>query len=335
MKISTYIAVKVLMAIPMVLILLSVVFFVMRILPGDPIGMMVGEKTTAEEIARIRHLLGLDRPLHEQFFSYIHKMLTGDFGKSLVTMRPIMDELMDAYPTTIELTILAALIGVVIGLPMGIVSALKKDSIVDQFCGVFTFGTYSMPVFWLALLFQIFFALQLRILPVSGRIPVTMNIQRVTGLYTLDSLLTLNFNGFVESIRYLLLPSITLALIILPRISRIARANLLDQMSEDYVTTARAKGVPERTIVYRHALRNAFLPIMTAISLSVSGLLGGTVLIETIFSLPGLGRLLVAGLLDRNFPLVQAVVFIYAIVVVVINTVTDILYSVLDPRVRY
>ena len=335
MKLSTYTGVRVLMAIPTLFILLVVIFFLMRVLPGDPVAMMIGEKAPPQEIERVRHILGFDRPLHEQFFSYIRAMLTGDFGESLVTHRPVIGRLVDAYPVTLELAVLSIILGVALGIPMGIIGALKKGLIADHVLRVFTFGTYSMPSFWLGMIFQILFAWHLGILPVAGRLPATLNIPRLKGFVTIDSLLQLRFDWFAESLKYLLLPSLTLALSVLPRISRIVRSSVLDEMREEYITTARAKGIPERTIVYRHALRNALLPTLTVTGMTFAGLLGGVVLIEMVFSLPGLGRLLVDGLLNRDFPMVQAIVFVYAIVVVIVNTITDVIYAILDPRVRY
>jgi peptide/nickel transport system permease protein len=322
------------MAILMLFILLVMVFVVMRVLPGDPVAIMAGQNVPQEEIERIRHQLGLDRPLQEQFLSYVSDMLTGNLGESLRTHRAVTIELASAYPTTVELTIVSLLIGI-LGLPAGIVSVLKKDSIIDHFLRGFMLGGYSIPPFLLGMLLQIFFGWYLGILPISGRFPATLSVPKITGLYTLDSLIALNPNLFIESIKYLALPSVTLGLGMMPLIHRMARASILDQMREDYITTARAKGIPERIVVYKHALRNALLPIITVIGLSLSGLLGGTVLIETVFSLPGLGRLLVTGLLNRDFPVVQAVVLTYAIVVVVVNTAIDILYAVVDPRVKY
>ena len=320
----------------MLFVLLTVIFVVMRILPGDPVTIMVGDKAPPEEVVRIRHLLGLDRPIQEQFYSFLGDMLTGNFGVSLVTHRPVVLELSSAYPATVELAVGSTLLGVVIGIPLGFVTALKRGSVVDHSGRIFTFWTYSMPEFWLGTLLQIYFALQLGVLPTSGRLPATMDIRTITGLMTVDGLLGGNYRAFVAAIIYLILPTVTLGLVsLMPQVSRIARASMLDQMREDYIVTARAKGLPEKIVLYRHALRNALLPIISIIGLSFSGLLGGTVLVETIFSWPGLGRLLVSGLLNRDFPVVQAIVFMFAIVVIAVNTATDVLFAVLDPRVRY
>ena len=336
LKLSTYVIRRLLIALPMLFILLTVIFFVMRILPGDPVTIMVGEKAPPEEMQRIRHFLGLDRPIEVQFYSFLGDMFTGNFGESLVTHRPVILELSSAYPATVELAVGATLMGVVIGIPLGLVTALKRGSVVDHSGRIFTFWTYSMPEFWLGTLLQIYFAVQFGMLPTSGRLPATMDLRTITGLMTVDSLLQRNLGAFVEAIRYLILPTVTLGLVtLMPQVSRIARASMLDQMREDYIITARAKGLPEKIVLYRHALRNALLPIVSIIGLSFSGLLGGTVLVETIFSFPGLGRLLVSGLLNRDFPVVQAIVFMFAIVVVAVNTATDVLFAVLDPRVRY
>lgn len=335
MKLGTYAVVKFLSAIPLMFILLTAIFFVMRVLPGDPVLMMVGEKAPQTEIDRIRHELGLDRPIHLQFFSYLRDMVSGDFGRSLMTKRPIIHMILEAYPVSIELAIYSIFLGVILGLPIGIIGALKSDTYIDQFLRFIVFATYSMPSFWLGMIFQIFFGLQLNLLPISGRLSVTTEIPKIIGIYTIDSLLNMNFKSFIDSIKYLVLPCSTLAIAIIPRISRIARGNMLDQMREDYITTARAKGIPESQVVYKHALKNSLLPIITVIGLSFAGLLGGTILIETVFSLPGLGRLLVTGLCSRDFPLVQAIVFIYALVVAIVNIMIDIINAVIDPRVRF
>lgn len=335
MKLSTYAIVKFLSAIPLMFILLTAIFFVMRVLPGDPVLMMVGEKAPQTEIDRIRHELGLDQPIHIQYFSYLKRMVSGDFGRSLMTKRPITQMILEAYPVSIELAIYSISLGILLGLPMGIIGAIKSNSYIDQFLRVIVFATYSMPSFWLGMIFQIFFGVQLNLLPISGRLSVITDIQRITGIYTIDSLLSMDFNAFMDSISYLVLPCSTLAIAILPRISRIARGNMLDQMREDYITTARAKGISESQVIYRHALKNSLLPIITVIGLSFAGLLGGSILIEIVFSLPGLGRLLVTGLLSRDFPLVQAIVFIYALAVASVNIVIDIISAVIDPRVRF
>lgn len=334
MKFSTYVVVRIFMGVVMLFILLLTIFFVMRILPGDPVLAMVGEKAPQKEIERIRQILGLDKPIHIQFIIYVKEMLRGDFGESFLSTRKVSDELFDAFPTTIELTIGGLLIGIIFGIPIGIIGAIKKGSIYDHFNRLFTFWTYSMPVFWLGLLFQLFFGVYLGILPITGRSSANIMINRITGLYTLDSIITLNYQGFIMSIKYLALPSITLGIVILPIISRISRASMLEQMKEEYITTARAKGIPENVVVYRHALRNALIPIVTVISMAFAGLLGGSILVETIFSFPGLGRLLITALLRRDFPIVQAVVFFYASIVIIVNIITDILYGFLDPRVR-
>lgn len=335
MKLGTYAVVKFLSAIPLMFILLTAIFFVMRVLPGDPVLMMVGEKAPQTEIDRIRHELGLDRPIHLQFFSYLRDMVSGDFGRSLMTKRPIIHMILETYPVSIELAIYSIFLGVILGLPIGIIGALKSDTYIDQFLRFIVFATYSMPSFWLGMIFQIFFGLQLNLLPISGRLSVTTEIPKIIGIYTIDSLLDMNFKAFIDSIKYLVLPCSTLAIAIIPRISRIARGNMLDQMREDYITTARAKGIPESQVVYKHAFKNSLLPIITVIGLSFAGLLGGTILIETVFSLPGLGRLLVTGLCSRDFPLVQAIVFIYALVVAMVNIMIDIISAIIDPRVRF
>ena len=335
MKYSTYAIIRLFMGIPTMLMLLLMVFYIMRILPGDPVIVMMGTDLPPLELDRIRHELGLDVPIYTQFITYLKGVMTLDLDTSFVTHETVIQELYDAYPVTLELTIGGLLVGIALGISLGLIAAWKKDSIIDQVIRVLSFGYYSMPGFWMALLLQMYIAAYLGLLPIAGRLPLTVDIHRITGLYTVDSILQLNFNAFVESIRYMILPWSVLGLGIFPRLSRVIRANMIDQMREDYVTFAMAKGLTEKIIIYRHILPNALLPTVTMIGMSFAGLLGGTVITETIFSLPGIGRLFISSIFNRDFNMIQGIVLVYGGIVVIVNTLVDLLYGLLDPRVRY
>ncbi len=335
MRRSSYIAVRLLLAIPTVLLLVSAVFVVTHILPGDPVRMMVGDVATEEQIQSIRHDLGFDRPLYIQYLSYMYDLLHLDFGISINTRLPVIREIAAAFPSTIELTLVGLMFGVAAGLPLGILAALKRGKIVDHLLRAFSLGCYSFPIYVTGILLQLGVSLRLGVLPVAGRIASTVDIPRITGLYVLDSLLTLNFATMFDALAHLILPGITLGIYLLPMISRMSRAGMIDALTEDYIVTARAKGLPESTVVYRHAFRNALLPTVTIIGMNFAGLLGGSMLTETVFSFPGLGRLMYRAISSRDFGMVQGIVVVYALIVVVVNTIIDIAYRFLDPRVKY
>lgn len=335
MRRGSYIVVRLLLSIPTVLLLVSTVFIVTHILPGDPVRMMVGDVATEAQIQAIRHELGLDRPLYIQYLSYMYDLLHFDFGISVNSRLPIIREMSAAFPVTIELTIVGLICGVFAGLPLGILAALKKGKVVDHILRAFSLGCYSIPIYVTGILLQLAISRGLGLLPVAGRISSTVDIPRITGLYVLDSLLTLNFGTMFDALAHLILPAITMGVYLLPMISRMSRAGMIDALTEDYIVTARAKGLTESTVVYRHAFRNALLPTITVIGLNFAGLLGGSMLTETVFSLPGLGRLMYRAISSRDFPMIQGIVVVYTLIVVAVNTVIDIAYRFLDPRVKY
>jgi len=244
-------------------------------------------------------------------------------------------EISTCFPTTLENTIVGLSVAIILGIPSGIASALKRQKIIDHLLRVFSLGIYSVPTYVLGMFLQLLIAVYLGWLPVTGRSSYAVFHSHITGLYVLDDLLTLNFIGLLDSFGYLALPGLTLGLGLMPLISRIGRASIIETLNEDYVTTARAEGFPESQVIYKHALPNALLPIITVVGMSFAGLLGGSVLTETIFSLPGLGRLFMTSLYNRDFPLIQGVVVVYSLIVVTSNTLIDILYGILDPRIRY
>lgn len=323
------------MIVPTLLILLTTVFLIMHILPGDPVRIMYGDELDEKYMQEIRHKIGLDRPIYVQYIDYMGRFFRGDLGISFMWKVPVIDKVKEVYPTTIELTIGGLSIAILMGIPLGLLAALKKGGTIDHVIRVLSLYLYSNPGFWLALIFQIVFGLWLKLLPISGRSPIASSIPRVTGLLVLDSLLALDFRALIENLRSLVLPCLTIGIVRVPRLSRISRAAMLNVLGEDYITTARAKGLQERIIVYKHGLRNAILPIITVVGGSFAGLLGGTVITEKIFSLPGLGRLLLEALKGRDFLMIQGVVGIYAVVVIIVNTLIDVLYATADPRVKF
>ncbi len=330
-----YIAQRLLMLIP-VLIGISIITFVMiRLIPGDPARIMAGERATEEQVQRVREMWGLDKPLHEQYLIYMRNLLRGDLGRSLKRNEAVIQELRWALPTTVELAFAAMLVAVLIGIPAGVLAAYKQNSWWDLLVMVGSMVGISMPVFWLGLLLIYVFALKLGWMPPSGRLSVGVDIEPITGMYTVDALLTGNWRGFVDAVHHLIMPAVAVGTIPMAIIARMTRSSLLEVLRQDYIRTARAKGLSERTVILRHALKNAFLPVITVIGLQLGTLLVGAILTETIFALPGMGRLIVDRILSRDYPVVQGAVLVFATTFVLINLLVDISYAYLDPRIRY
>jgi len=323
------------MIIPTLLILLTTVFFLMHVIPGDPVRIMFGEEMPEDAIEEMRHQLGLDRPIYIQYVNYMTKFFQGDLGVSWLFKVPVIHKVKEVYPTTLEIAIGGLILAASMGVPIGILAALKRGTKIDHTIRILTLYLYSNPGFWLALLLQLLFGVLLGLLPISGRSPVTSTLHRVTGLLIIDSIIALDFRAFIENLRYLILPCLTIGITSIPMLSRLSRAAMLNELGEDYIITARAKGLPERVVVYKHALRNATLPIITSLGGTFIGLLGGTVITEKIFSLPGLGRLLLESLTGRDFDMIQGVVGVYAVIVVLLNTIVDLIYASADPRVKF
>jgi len=335
LKLRYYVIIRILLIVPTLIILLTSVFFMMHIIPGDPVRVLYGEELPEEYMDEVRHELGLDRPMYIQYIDYMTNFFQGDLGISFRYKIPVWHKILQVYPVTVELTVGALILSMLFGIPVGIFAAIKRDTIIDHTIRGLSLYLYSNPSFWTALLLQLFFGLMLGIFPISGRTPTNLQINRVTGLLTLDSLLALDFSAFIRSARYLFLPSLSVALSNLPMLSRITRASVIDEMGEDYITTARATGVSEKDVVYKHALRNALLPVITSIGFSFAWMLGGSTITEQIFGLPGLGSLLITSLTGRDFNLIQGIVGVYAVVLISMNTVIDIIYAIADPRVEF
>ena len=312
-----------------------VVFFMVRAIPGDPAQIMLGQQATQEQVQQIRENMGLDKPIFVQYGLFLKDALRGDLGDSIVTGRPVTTELLTRLPATLELTTFAMLIAILVGIPVGVISAVRQYSLLDKSTSVLALTGISMPIFWLAMILVVIFGVNLELLPFPGRLDPTTGITAITGLVLVDSLLTLNFAGFWDGLLHLIMPALALATIPMAVIMRMTRSSMLEVMNEDYVRTARAKGVVPWRVVFKHALRNAMLPTITVIGLQAGLLMGGAIITETIFSWPGIGLYAYNSISARDYASVQGVVLYGALLFVLINLLVDILYAILDPRVRY
>lgn len=323
------------MAIPTIFILLTSVFFIMQVLPGDPVLIMYGERFPETYVTEIRHNLGLDRPISEQYLSYLGNLARGDLGTSLIQGIPVIIRIQQVFPVTLELAILGLLTSTIISVPLGLITAVKRDGVLDHVSRIVMLYIYSNPSFWLALLLQLSLGLYLGYFPISGRSDPSFSIPIVTGLYLIDSILALDFNAFVQTLRYLFLPVLTITIGVTPMLSRLTRAAMINVLGEDYMVTAKAKGLPQNVIIFKHGFRNGLLPVITSIGGTFTALLGGTIIVEKIFALPGLGGLLLQSLRSRDFIMIQGIVAVYALIVVIMNTLIDIVYALIDPRVKF
>jgi peptide/nickel transport system permease protein len=321
--------------IPVLLGVSIVVFFMVRAIPGDPAQIMLGQQATQEQVQQIRENMGLDKPIFVQYGLFLKDALRGDLGDSIVTGRPVTTELLTRLPATLELTTFAMLIAILVGIPVGVISAVRQYSLLDKSTSVLALTGISMPIFWLAMILVVIFGVNLELLPFPGRLDPTTGITAITGFVLVDSLLTLNFAGFWDGLLHLIMPALALATIPMAVIMRMTRSSMLEVMNEDYVRTARAKGVVPWRVVFKHALRNAMLPTITVIGLQTGLLMGGAIITETIFSWPGIGLYAYNSISARDYASVQGVVLYGALLFVLINLLVDILYAILDPRVRY
>jgi len=335
MSLKNYILTRIFLAIPMIIILLAFIFLILRIIPGDPVLAMLGGKAPKEVIEQKRHELGLDKPLVVQFLNYFFGLFKGDFGKSTLTGRPVLDELKERFPATVELTLFAFIIAILIGIFGGTEAAKQKDKAPDVLARFFAIFMYAIPIFWLGLMFQLLFGVTLRWLPVAGRLSPAIQFKPITGLYIIDSLITGNWKAFVDVIKHLLMPGTALGLVISSIFLRMVRNNMVLVLSKDFIKAAIARGIENKNVLYKHALKNALVPIMTVMGLQLALLLAGAVLTETTFSWPGLGSYLVLKIRYRDFPAIQGAVVFFAIIVVIISIFVDIINAIVDPRVRY
>lgn len=312
-----------------------IAFSFIRLLPGDPVMLMSGERVMSpERHTELMHQLGLDRPMYIQYFDYLTGLLSGDFGSSIVTKRPVLEDFVNLFPATLELSLCAIIVAVALGIPAGVLAAVKRGTWLDQsIMGVALVG-YSMPIFWWGLLLIIFFSGYLGWTPVSGRIGLQYFFRPTTGFMLIDSLISGRPGAFRSALSHLILPSIVLATIPLAVIARQTRSAMLEVLGEDYVRTARAKGLAPRRVIGLHAFRNALIPIVTTIGLQVGTLMAGAILTETIFSWPGIGKWMIDAIGKRDYVVVQSGLLIIALIVMAVNLIVDVLYAVINPRIR-
>jgi dipeptide transport system permease protein len=313
-----------------------VAFAFIRVLPGDPILLLVGERgVTPERYAELQHLYGFDRPLVAQYFDYLWGILHGDLGTSIVTKRPVLGEFLTLFPATLELSFCAIGLAVLVGIPAGIVAAVRRGSLIDQSIMGTALVGYSMPIFWWGLLLIVLFSGVLQWTPVSGRISLLYYFPPVTGFMLIDAALSGQPGAFRSAVSHLILPTLVLATIPLAVIARQTRSAMLEVLSEDYVRTARAKGLPPWRVIGLHALRNALILVITVIGLQVGVALAGAILTETIFSWPGVGKWMVDSVFKRDYPAVQGGLLLIAAIVMIVNLLVDLFYGLINPRIRH
>lgn len=330
-----YIIRRVLQMIPVLMGVSVFVFVGMHVIPGDVATLLLGDKATPEALARLQHELGLDQPVHVQYIRWVSRALKGDFGISLRTRQPAWREVWWALPMTVELSLFSLVLSVLVGVPIGAMAAARQYSLFDTLSMLAVLFGVSMPIFWTGLVLMMVFGGTLHWFPIGGILDEGMMLERITGVHVLDALLQGNREAFTSALRHLALPAIALGSIPMATVARMTRSTMLEVLHQDYVRTARAKGLAERIVMVRHALRNTLIPVVTIVGLELGLLLSGAVLTETVFALPGLGRLAITSLLARDYAVVQAVVLITALMIVVINLAVDVLYAYLDPRIHY
>jgi len=311
-------------------------FSISHIIPSDPARQAAGPHATTEQVEVLRKKFGFDRPLPVQYWVYMTGLLRGDFGFSLYSRRPVAEDIKAYFPATIELTIVAMLICLILGIPLGVLSAIYKDRFLDHVSRVVCIGGVGLPIFWLALLFQLVFYRSLHWLPAGGRIdPNVAPPTTITGLYIFDSLVTANWVALGSSIYHIIMPAVVLAFASVAWVTRITRSSMLETLGQDYIRTARGKGLREQQVIYTHALRNALIPAITMIGLQVGALLAGAFLVEIIFSWPGIGFYTINSIMAMDFNAILTTTLLVAVVYTITNLVVDILYVAIDPRINY
>jgi len=311
-------------------------FALIRMVPGDPVELLAGERgISPERHAELMHDMGLDQPLMLQYGRYIVDVAQGDLGDSIVTRTPVLTEFLTLFPATVELSICAILFATLIGLPLGIIAAVRRGSMFDHSLMGLSLAGYSMPIFWWALLLILLFSVNLGWTPVSGRISVLYWVEPVTGFLLIDSLLSDEEGAFLSALSHLILPAIVLGTVPLAVIARMTRSSMLEVLGEDYIRTARAKGLAPIRVIAQHALRNALIPVVTVIGLQVGVLFAGAILTETIFAWPGIGKWLIESVARRDYPVLQGGVLLVAAVIMIVNLLVDLTYGVLNPRIRH
>jgi peptide/nickel transport system permease protein len=321
--------------IPVMLGVSAIVFVMTLVTPGDPVDIMLGEqKATASQREALRKDMGLDLPAPRRFIHFVRNAAVGNFGVSYFQRRPVGDVITERLPATIELTLAALAIGLVVAIPLGVLAAIRKNTWMDRLATVGSLLGLSMPGFWFGLLLMMLFGVWLQWLPISGRSDIANQVPAVTHFLTIDALLALNLDVFRSALAHLTMPALTLGLPMAAVLMRVTRGSMLEVLRQDYVTFAEAKGLPARRVLFVHALKNALLPTVTMAAMEVGSLLGGSMIVETVFGWPGLGRVVVESIFTRDYPLIQAAILLYAVTYVLVNFLADFLYTLLNPRVR-
>ena len=333
-KLGTYIVKRLFLMIIVMLGVATIVFFITHVIPADPVGAILGGNAPIELVDQMRHQLGLDKSIPLQFINYMEGIVHGDFGVSLKTNRSVLKDIIDFFPATIELAIVSMIFATIVGVVLGILSAVYRNKVIDHFSRVFSILGVSMPVFWLGLLLLLLFYYRLGWLPGGGRNSLFIFPPHITGLVLLDSAIAGDWTSFWDGLRHIILPAFVLGYASAASIARIMRASMLDVLRQDFIRTAKSKGLSKRVVIYRHAVKNALIPVVTIIGLSFGSLLSGAVLTETIFSWPGLGRYIVNALLVLDYPAVTGGTLFIAFIYSLANLIVDISYAVLDPRMR-
>jgi peptide/nickel transport system permease protein len=313
----------------------TIVFFITHVIPADPVGAILGGNAPIEVVDRMKQQLGLDKPIHIQFVLYMAGLFKGDLGVSMITSHKVLRDITEFFPATVELACAAMSITIVLGIFLGAISAVKRNRPIDHVLRVFSILGVSMPVFWLGLLLLLFLYYHLGLLPGGGRNSLFIYPDRITGLVLLDSILTRNWEAFRDGLSHILMPAFVLGYASAASVARIMRASMLDVLRQDFIRTARSKGLGRRVVIFRHAVKNALIPVVTVIGISFGDLLSGAVLTETIFSWPGIGRYIVNALLVLDYPAITGGTLFVAFIFSLANLIVDISYAALDPRMRF
>lgn len=324
---------RILVLIPTLLGMSIIVFLMLRLTPGDPAELLLGERATEASLQEVREHLGLNEPLHVQYGLFLKRLMKGDLGETIWTRQKVWIELKERFPATIELSVVALLISCFFGIIFGIVSASKQYSIFDYLSMLAALIGVSMPIFWLGLVFMLIFSLNLGWLPISGRLSVDIDIQAITNFYILDAILTRNWAALRDAVWHIIMPAFTLSTIPMAIVARMTRSAMLEVLRQDYIKTAKAKGLSNFKVTFKHALRNALIPVVTTIGLQFGVMLGGAILTETIFAWPGIGKWIYDAVMQRDYMVIQGGTLFIASVFIVINLAVDVLYAIINPRI--
>jgi len=328
-----YIIRRIFILVPTLLGISIIVFFMLRITPGDPAELLLGERATEEALVQIREHLGLNEPLHVQYGLFLKRLMKGDLGETIWSRQKVWIEIKERFPATIELTVAALFISCFLGIIFGIISATRQYSIFDYLSMLGALIGVSMPIFWLGLVFMMIFSVHLGWLPLSGRLSIGIDLEVITNFYILDAILTHNWIALKDALWHLIMPAVTLSSIPMAIVARMTRSSMLEVLRQDYIKTAKAKGLSRFTVTFKHALRNALIPVVTTIGLQFGVALGGAILTETIFAWPGVGKWMFDAVMKRDYMVIQGGTLVIAALFVVVNLVVDVLYAVINPRI--